>query len=238
MVHPLKTRVARKARAASTHLQSILSTNLAARRQEASRHEEQLKKKKEREEEYKRKYAELWKLALKGARNMVALHSSEEMQEMLRVLAQVRGGNYEFILHESDADYGGEFLAWRWTRCRITMTTQDVEVFVQQVGQREVGKSEAAANLTSPRYFDGEGDMEWTLEEELGVILLLFAESPEWVVESIRAVEKWEGEEKVPENLPYEWQRMSWLAFLIRCADKRKLAKIMEDAFERLENEA
>lgn len=235
MAQTLETKLRHGARKATSRLQVILTTNLAARKAEKEENDKKREEERIKKALYVREYWKIWKKALQGARNLVAYHKTPEMQEMLSILSTVHGHRYEFIIHDVDAYYGGEYLAWRWTRWYLYMNRGGIYALVQQVGQGEPDKSEMVANLSDPCYYDEDGEVEWTLAEELGVLSNLYQADYEWIVESVKACQVWEGKDGAPQELPHEWQRMSWLAFLAICSQKEKLADIMEKAFKKLE---
>lgn len=225
-------RVRVHARTASVNLRQIITNNLAARREEAARHQKMVAENKKRAEDYEREYGGMLRKAVQGANNLVELHKTKDVQEMLALLVQVRGHNYELVIHESEADYG----TGRWTRCGAYMVCGAMFLYVQQVGQVEAGKTEILSSLSYPGYYDGNREIDLTVRQEIERLHELYYQKPEWVVESVKAVRLHEGTENIPgTELPNEWRRMSWFAFLISCSDEEKLAKIMEAAFKKLE---
>ena len=58
--------------------------------------------------------------------------------------------------------------------------------------------------------------------------------TPEWIVESVKTVHLHEEIDIPLGEFPPEWERMTWFAFLISCGDEAKLAKIMDEAFNKV----
>jgi hypothetical protein len=232
-----KNRVHAHARSASANLKRILTNNLAARQQEATRHQKMIAENKRQDEAHQREYKGMLRKAIQGTTNLVELHKTKELQKALKLLVQVHGPNYHFTIHEAEADYGGGFLAWRWTNCQIYMTPSAVMIYVQQVGQAAPGESELLYNLSDPCYDDGEQEITPSFQEVLSDLHHLYTEKPSWIVKSVKTTNFFEGKRGIPEaGLPVEWQRMSWFNFLIACSDEKKLASIMEKAFKNLDS--
>jgi hypothetical protein len=235
------------ARSFSRKMRRVLTENLHARRAEAGRHDRERAEQARAREEDAADLKIVMDEAKKGVRNLLAVYNNKAMKEAIALHHKVHGNSLTLFRRETDFGIGVD---GRWSSAEVYVERTRLYIHVDQ-GLDGNNDSKQYTFLVSDFTRSGsDGDYETTIEEELGELLCLHRPKlpynqhmadDRWIIEAALSIDVFELEEEESyERKMYalggaDKLFLTWLAFLVACADEEKLARLMERAFKKLE---
>ncbi len=211
-------------------LQGVLATALTNQRKEGGKHDKMLADSEKRAKHYAKLHQALVRKAIRGAKKLVQMYKSPEVTELLSLVKKTHGSRHALRLYESHVDYRLEFLNWQWTECNISMSSQGVFLFVQQVTPaRSSTQQEKTTCLNNPLRLHESREFEEpvSIHDEIQEFLELEPLGDEFIVESVKALDIFKEAEGGK-------AKVAWLAFLVACNDEENLARLLRETLKRL----
>lgn len=220
----------------SRHVRRVLTENLSAQQVAGAEHERKLAEEEEARKEAEQDFVLVLQEAVKGAENLIKACQDPAMQKAAALYQKV---NHEeltiFNWHMFRQD---GYVFWS-SACWLYMKSGHLYLWVDQGLDSNHDERQYTLCLTDLTRSTPDGEEVLILEKELWEVAGLYRGREDgWLVEATLSIDVLLLEEdKECESAPFfhGWDKlyMTWMAFLVACADEKKLAKLIDRAFKK-----
>jgi hypothetical protein len=225
----------------SHNMRQVLARGVKTRRQDAAKHIQQQKQEARARREARKDLNLIMKEARKGVGNLVRVFRDQATQEAVDLYEKTH--SKEIVIFERTTSFG-HGMNFRASSCSVYMRPGGLYARVDQGLDSNRENLEHVTQLDDLTRSTSEGDVKSSVAYELHEFLSLYrGREDKWLVESVLSIDvlTLNKEEGAPgEDAPWassgDWDKvyMAWLAFFVACADEKKLALLMEKAFQKL----